>query len=219
MRILKAECENRYPLCVYVTASTTLPVLLMGMEKWLELLLGGPATARDTLLAKCSEFTRMEIAALRRAGADVVVYSTPFGTTGFVGRRRFTDMILPWMRRDLEGVDRTGLVYYCGMEPFNDVIDDARRELGFDIFYISPLADLDQAIKIIGDTGLTCGVIDDIRMVRWTPAEVRAEVRRICGIGARHGRFLFGTGVMPALIPEANIRAMVEAAYEYGQYR
>ena len=32
----------RHPICAYITASTTLPALLMGMEKWLELLTDRP---------------------------------------------------------------------------------------------------------------------------------------------------------------------------------
>jgi hypothetical protein len=31
--------------------------------------------------------------------------------------------------------------------------------------------------------GLTCGVIDDIKLIHWTPEETRAEVRRICAAG------------------------------------
>jgi uroporphyrinogen decarboxylase len=30
------------------------------------------------------------------------------------------------------------------------------------------------------------------------------------------GHFLFGTGVMPMAVPEENIRAMLDAAFEYG---
>jgi uroporphyrinogen decarboxylase len=34
--------------------------------------------------------------------------------------------------------------------------------------------------------------------------------------GIPGGRFFFGTGVMPLDIPQENIRAMLEAAFEYG---
>jgi uroporphyrinogen decarboxylase len=36
--------------------------------------------------------------------------------------------------------------------------------------------------------------------------------------GMPGGKFLFGTLVMPYGIPETNIRAMLEAAYEFGSY-
>lgn len=216
--ILRSEVGATHPLCAYVTASTTLPVLLMGMEKWLELLLSGPADLRDELLAKCTDFTRQELAAYRAAGANVLVYSTPFGSPRFVGHKRFQSFSMPWMKRDLEGVPRAGLVYYCGMTDFNDVIPQVMDELGISVHYLGPGADLAQAKAMIGGRGLTCGVIDDIQLIHWTPEETREQVRRMCEIGMPGGHFLFGTGVMPMDIPEANIRALLDAAFEFGRY-
>ena len=215
--ILRREVGTTHPICAYVTASTTLPAILMGMEKWMELLTTGPADLRDELLRKCSAFCRQELAAYRAAGANVLVYSTPFGTTYFVGMKRFRAWSLPWMKTDLApgGVD--GVVYYCGMTPFNNVIDAVRSELGIGSYYISPLADLAEAKALLGDRALTCGVIDDIKMIHWTPEQTRAEVKGLIDIGKPGGHFLFGTGVMPLAVPEDNIRAMLDAAFEYGK--
>jgi uroporphyrinogen decarboxylase len=230
MRILRAEVGATHPICAYVTASSSLPALLMGMDKWMELLLGGPAELRDLLLEKCADFFQKEVAAYRAAGANVLVYSTPFGSTYFVGRKRFESFSLPWMQRDLAPGGVGGIVYYCGMAPFNEVIPQVMDALGINIHYVSPLADLAEAKNIIdarlparGGKGLTCGVIDDIKMIQWTPEQTRAEVKRICEIGLRGGdraaHFLFGTGVMPMAIPEANIVAMLDAAFDFGAYR
>lgn len=216
LEILRAEVGDTHPICAYITAANTLPAILMGMEKWLELLVMGPADLRDELLRKCSDFCRQELAAYRAAGANVLVYSTPFGTTQFVGAKRFRELSLPWIERDLApgGVD--GIVYYCGMTPFNNLIETVYRQLGIGCYYISPLADLAEAKAIIGDRALTCGVIDDIKMIHWTPEQTRAEVERLMAVGKPGGHFLFGTGVMPLAVPEANIRAMLDAAFEYG---
>ena len=218
LAILRREVGATHPICAYLTASTTLPALLMGMDMWLELLLTGPAKVRDALLAKCSEFFQKEVAAYRAAGANVLVYSTPFGSTSFVGMKRFQQFSLPWMQRDLAAGGVDNVVYYCGMAPFNNVIDQVMRELKIGVYYISPLSDLAEAKAIIGSKGLTCGVIDDIKMINWTPEKTRTEVRRICETGMPGGHFLFGTGVMPLDVPEANIQAMLAAAFEYGRY-
>lgn len=216
LRVLRREVGGRHPICAYITASTALPALLMGMEEWMSLLLTGPTAVRDDLLTKCSLFCQLELAAYRAAGADVLIYSTPFGSPSFLGVRQIKELILPWMRRDLDPGGVAGIVYYCGMAPFNPVIGMVREELGIGAYYISPLADLAEAKAAIGEGGLTCGVIDDIRMIGWTPEETRAEVRRLCAIGKPGGHFLLGTGVMPQAVPVANIRAYVDAAFEYG---
>lgn len=218
LAILRAEVGATHPICAYLTASTTLPALLMGMAEWMELLTSGPADVRDELLRKCCEFIQKEIAAYRAAGATVLIYSTPFGSTYFSGTKRFQEFILPWMKQDLTAGGVDDIVYYCGMAPFNNVIGQIMDELGVRTHYISPQDDLAQAKAIVGSRGLTCGVIDDIKMIHWSPEETRNEVRRICEIGKPDGHFLFGTGVMPQAIPEANIKAMLEAAFTFGSY-
>lgn len=216
LNILHREVGSTHSICAYVTASTTLPALLMGMDKWMELFLLGPFDVRDELLRKCSDFFHQEIAAFRAAGANILIYSTPFGSPYFVSRKRIERDVLPWMKRDLAPGGTQGTVYYCGTAPYNEVIDMAFEELGINVHYVGPLADLAQAKRIINNRGLTCGVIDDIKMIHWTPEQTRAEVKRIIDIGKPGGHFLFGNAVMPLSVPERNIRTMIDAAFEYG---
>jgi uroporphyrinogen decarboxylase len=219
LAVLRAEVGATHPICAYITASTSLPALLMGMEKWMELLLFGPADLRDELLRKCSDYFQKAAAAYRDAGANVLLYSSPFGSLSMVGKRQFLNTILPWMRRDLAPGGADGIVYYCGMAPFNNVIQQVIDELNVRIHYISPLADLGEALAIVGDQGLTCGVIDDARLLRGSPDQTRAEVQRMCELGKPSRRFLLGTGLIPMSVPPDAIQCMVEAALEHGSYR
>ncbi len=217
MRLLRAAQGGKYPICAYVTASMTLPVLLMGMEKWLELLLLGPAEVRDRLLEKCSDFFRKHIAAYRQAGADVLIYSNPFGSTDFISMKLFREMSLKWMRRDLEPGGVQGVVYYAGGARLNSVIDQVLQSLKIEAFYPSPLEDVVESMQIINGRALCAGVLNDIALIDWNAAQIRSEVRRLIHGGLRVGRrFFFGTMVMPYCVPEENIRTMLEAAYEFG---
>lgn len=218
LAILKREVGGRVPICAYLTASMSLPAILMGMEKWMELLMSGPSEVRDRLLEKCSDFFQKEIAAYRQAGADVLVYSQPYGSTDIIPRRLFQDLTLKWMKRDLQPGGVGGVVYYVGGARLNSVLDDVIRETGISVFYPGPLDDVGETMRLSAGRALCAGVINDIRLIDWTPQEVRAEVRRIVQTGLGVGRkFFFGTVVMPWGIPEANIRAMIEAACEYGR--
>jgi uroporphyrinogen decarboxylase len=218
MQILRHEVGGRYPICAYVSSTMTLPALLMGMDRWLELLLMGPTAERDALLEKCHEFFVKEVALYRAAGADVLIYSNPFGSTDTVSWKFLQSTSLPWIVRDVAAAGTAGLVYYCGMSRLNRVLDAVIEATGIGVFYLSPLDPLDEGKRIINYRGLTCGVINDARMVTWTPDETRLEVRRMLDLGMPGGRFLFGTGVMPYAIPETNIRAMLETAFEYGRF-
>lgn len=218
MSILKNAVGGKHPICAYISSTMTLPAILMGMEKWMELLFMGPKAVRDELLSKCHDFFVKELKAYRRAGADVLVYSNPFGSTDTVPMKFFMESCLPWIEKDIAAVGTRGIVYYGGMSCLNRVLDTVLKRTGIGVCYLSPLDDIAQAKAIVGDRALIAGVINDIRLIDWTPAQVRQEVKRILAAGMPGGGFFFGTGVMPLDIPEANIRAMLQAAIEYGTW-
>lgn len=217
LQILKREVGGRYPICGYVTAGMALPALLMGMDKWFELLFMGPPEVRDELLAKCSLFCRRHIAALRELGVDVIVYANPFGSTDFVPLQYIIKTGIPWMKQDLSA-GQQGIVYYCGGARFNQVIDAVISQIGIETYYLSPLDDIAAGKQIVNGRGLTCGVINDIKLIDWSEDEIRQEVKRMLTAGMAGGKFLFGTILMPYKIPERNIRAMLDAVYEYGRF-
>lgn len=218
LRILKSEAGGKYPICAYLTASMTLPAILMGMGKWMELLLMGPVEVRDELLTKCSEFFRKEIEAYRNAGADIFVYANPFGSTDFIPMKLIKELSLNWMEKDLQPGGTQGVVYYCGGARMNSVIEMVRERTGIGTYYLSPMDDIAEGKKIIAGRALCAGVINDIKLIDWSKEEIRNEVKRMIEAGMPGGKFFFGTLVMPYAIPEQNIRAMLEAAYEFGTY-
>jgi uroporphyrinogen decarboxylase len=218
LEIMRREVGGTAPICAYLTASMSLPAILMSMEKWMELLMLGPTDVRDLLLQKCSEFFRKEIEAYRKAGADILVYSDPYGSTDIIPMRLFQELSLKWMKHDLEPGGLDGVVYYVGGARLNTVVDQVIREVGIQTYYPGPLDDIGESMRIINDRALCAGIINDIRLIDWTPDKVRAEVKRIVHGGLREGRkFFFGTVLMPYGIPEVNIKAMIEAAHEYGR--
>ncbi len=219
LRILKSEVGGKVPICAYITASMALPALLMSMEKWMELLFLGPPAVRDELLAKCHDLFVREVAAYRAAGADVLLYSDPFGSLDTVPRKFFLERALPWIEKDIQAVGTEGVVYYGGLARLNPVIEDVLQRTGLGAYYLGPFDDVARAKEITRGRGLVCGVLNDIQLIDWSVDEIRAEVKRIMDAGRPGGRFLFGTGLMPYAIPEENIRAMLEAAFEFGACR
>ncbi len=218
LRILKKEAGGKYPICAYLTASMTLPAILMGMEKWIDMVINGPFDLRDELLAKCSDFFRKELTAYRNAGADIFVYSNPFGSTDFISMKLFQSLSLDWMDRDLKTVGVDGIVYYCGGARLNPVIDQVLKRTGIKTYYLSPMDDIVEGKKIVAGRGLCAGVINDIKLIDWSKKEIRDEVKRMISDGMPNGKFFFGTLVMPYDIPEENIRHMLDAVYEFGSY-
>ncbi len=138
----------------------------------MELLFIGPADVRDELLAKCHEFFIKEVAAYRNAGANVLIYSNPFGSLDLVPLNYFKRHSLPWIEKDIAAVGIEGMVYYCGMARLNKIIETVIDRTHLGVFYISPLDDLAESKRIVAGKSLVCGVINDIKLVDWSVDEV-----------------------------------------------
>ncbi|MCF6246347.1 MAG: hypothetical protein L3J69_03190 [Desulfobacula sp.] len=215
---LKKKAAGRLPVCAYVVASFSLPVLLMGIDRWLTLLLTGSSVIREALLAKCSEFVIKKIMALREAGADMIAYANPIASATFIKAHQFDKLAAKWISSDFKGAGSRNLVYFGGggkIEPFLERIIDS-SDAG--AYYLNPFDDIVSAKVKVGPRGLVTGAINDIKLMSWSSGQIRAEVKQIMDKGKPNGGFLFGTQMMPYKISDKNIHIMVKAAHEYGRY-
>ncbi|HCY85705.1 MAG TPA: uroporphyrinogen decarboxylase, partial [Desulfobacteraceae bacterium] len=112
IRILKQEAAGKVPVGSSVISSFSLPAILMGIDRWMDLMLNGPEKLRDNLLRKCSDFTIRLALALKAAGVDGVSYSNPVGSADFLTLKQFRKLCLPWVKRDIEGIGIEGVTYF-----------------------------------------------------------------------------------------------------------
>jgi uroporphyrinogen decarboxylase len=218
IRILRSEAGGEFPIGGSVISTFSLPALLMGIDRWLTLFINGPRSLCRELLEKCSEFCIREIQALRDAGVDMVSYSNPVGSADFITRSQFKDLALEWIIRDIDAVGSEGITYFNGGGRINPMLDLIIENTGIGAYYINPRDDVAEAKAIIGNRGVSSGVINDIRLHDWSPEEIDREVQRIMAAGAEGGRFFFGTLVMPYLLPEENIEALFRSAFRHSEY-
>jgi len=96
------------------------------------------------------------------------------------------------------------------------VIDAILERTRIEAFYPGPLDDAAESGRILNDRALFAGVFNDIRLIEWTPGEIRSEVKRIITAGMKSKKFIFGTSVIPCCVPETKIRVLLDAALEFG---
>lgn len=216
--ILKRESAGRWPVLGVVTASFSLPAMLMGIGQWMDLFLSGDPGLRDMLLELCSQFCSRQITALRAAGADLIVYVNPVASATFITSAKFRELALPWVNRDLEQPGPAGVVFFNGGGRINPILADLQANTGIGAYYLNPFDDIAEARRIVGPQALLAGAINDIRLIDWSPEEIDQEVQRIMRDGKEEGGFIFGTLLMPFKIPDENIKALMDAAVRYGSY-
>lgn len=216
--ILKRESAGRWPVLGVVTASFSLPAMLMGIGQWLDLFLSGDPELRYRLLELCSQFCSRQIVALREAGADLIVYVNPVASATFITPQKSRELALPWVIKDLEVPGAAGVVFFNGGGRINPILADVQSHTGIGAYYLNPFDDIGEARAILGPQALIAGAINDIRLIDWSTDEIDREVERIMHAGKQAGGFLFGTLLMPFRIPDENIKALVDAAIRHGAY-
>lgn len=218
IRLLKAEARGRYPVLAALTASFSLPPILIGMERWLNLLFNGPEHLCRELLEKCSLFCRRYLAALREAGADLIAYVNPVASATFLSDRQFVELALPWVKRDFADVRTNDIVYFNGGGRIGPQIARLAETVSFAAYYLSPQDDIRQAKADVAGKALIVGTVNDVRLLEWDAAAIDREVARIMAEGAPGGGFAFGTLLTSCLVADEKIDLLLQSASRHGSY-
>lgn len=215
---IKATVNGDYPVASAVIGSFSLPSLLMGTEKWMDLLWNGPASTCNRLLEKCSVFTQQRISELRRAGVDIIAYINPFASLVFLTVGQFEEMALPWINKDILPQGPNGIVYFNGGGQINHTLRAIQSSVGISIYQINPFDDPVVAREQLGPSSLIVSSINDIKLMSWPDEDVYREVKLLIDKCANGGAYMFGTLMMPCLIPEHKLHVLRDAVEKYGHY-
>lgn len=147
-------------------------------------------------------------------GADDIAYrSAPFFSP-----RMYREILLPHTRKVAEKITLPWIYHSDGN--LSPIMDDLLTQGMNAIHPLEPGSmDLAKLKKCYGDRVTLVGNIDIDLLTRGTPQQVKEQVKnRIKLLGPGYGYILCSSNtIAPGCLPE-NVRAMVEALLEYGQY-
>jgi uroporphyrinogen-III decarboxylase len=152
--------------------------------------------------------------------SPVVIFTLHKGPGGFMSNKQFETFYWPSLKKVMLGLIEEGLVPMPFAEgdymPRLDIIKDMPR--GTVIWYFEDV-DMARAKKIVGKDACIAGNLSTSILCTGTPDQVKESCRRLietCGSGG--GYILAGSAAIDEGNPE-NLRAMMEAAKEYGVYK
>jgi uroporphyrinogen-III decarboxylase len=79
--------------------------------------------------------------------------------------------------------------------------------------------DIFRAKEILGDTACICGNVPSSLLLKGTPADIKEHCRRLIEVVGENGGYILTSGAIMNQAKADNIRAMMEAAKEYGVYK
>ncbi len=159
------------------------------------------------------------VEAANASRSPVVIFTLHKGPGGFMSNKQFETFYWPTFRKVMMGLIEEGLVPMPFAEgdylPRLEIIKDMPR--GKVIWHFETM-DMARAKEVLGDNACIAGNLPASILCTGTPHQVKEECRRLietCGPGG--GYILTGGAAVDHGNPD-NLRAMMEAAKEYGVY-
>lgn len=207
---MKAGLDGRALVAGVAVGPVSGPVMLLGMERWLELLLMEPDTA-ERLVAIYRAFALDWARAQLDHGADLVVWFEPLASSTLLPAAAVQRFVVPALR----GVCGLGapVVLHLASAPALSVLEAA---VAAGVAVLSIGAGDDPAALCTAAHGRIAlvGQLDGVSMPRWTPARTGAAVAEARQrFGAAGGLVLSDVhGEIPYQVDPSTIDALVGAA-------
>ena len=216
--LLAARFKGQVPILANVIAPVSLPVMLLGMERWLELLLFGDPGVRNHLLIVCETFCVRWAQAQLAAGADAIGYFEPMASPEITTPAQFRGYALPALRRVAGQVSAPLVFSTAGARNLRIAREVAQA--GAAAILASAADDLAELKRQAQRKMAVAGNLNNIAMVNWEPAQAEREVKRCIAAGAAGGGYLLCDqhGEIAWDTAPAVLSAIADAAHRWGAY-
>jgi len=217
-RLVMAKAGNSsYVQANIDTGPFSLAAVLRGTQDFLLDLVTEERGKILELLDFCTEV----VISYGRAMIATGVHGIQFGdaTASLISPADFATFVLPYEERVLRALKDSGCdlwIHICGQTGH---ILPLMRNLPFEGFEVDSKVGMGEARRLLGGGIALKGNLDTMLLLQGSRDEVYAECLRILESGPGAGLVLSpGCGV-PRMTPLANLRAMVEAAQDFGMRR
>ena len=215
--LLKEQAGADAPIIGVVMSPFSLPVMQMGFDHYLELMLEQPELFAR-LMAVNEEFCVAWANAQLAAGATAICYFDPVASTTITTRELYLQTGWPVAKRTLARIQGPTATHMASGRCL-PIVDDI-AQTGSALLCVSALEDLATLKAAARGKISLLGNLNGLTMRHWTPDEAVAQVKAAVAAGGPGGGFLLGDnhGEIPWQVPEEVLMAIAEAAREFGRY-
>jgi hypothetical protein len=154
--------------------------------------------------------------------SEGVVITIPLhkGADGFMSAKQFETFYWPTLKKVILGIIAEGIVPVMFVEgSYNTRLEIISELPGASVIWWFDQTDMTRAKNILGSTACIAGNVPGSLLCTGTPGDVKEYCRQIIETCGRGGGYLLTGGVVIDNGKAENIRALTEAAKEYGVYR
>ncbi|MBN2238885.1 MAG: hypothetical protein JW712_03850 [Dehalococcoidales bacterium] len=160
------------------------------------------------------------LAACNAGGGLVVTFPLHKGADSFMSRKQFEVFYWPSLRKVINGLIDEGLIVCLFAEgSYMKRLDMVNEFPRGSVMWRFDKTDMAEAKKWLGDKCCITGNVPASLLSTGTPEAVKENCRQLIETCAEGGGYILNTGCQVDYAPPENMRAMMEAAREYGVYR
>lgn len=214
---LKKRSAGDAPVIGVAMSPFSLPVMQMGFERYLQLMLEEPVLF-DALMRVNEEFCVRWANAQLQAGADAICYFDPVSSTTIITREQYLAtgfLIAQRTLSKIKGPTATHLASGRGLAIYGDIARTGTAIVGVTVE--ENLADVKAACK---GKLTVLGNLNGIAMRTWTPSQAEAAVKDAIAKAGPGGGFILSDnhGEIPWQVPEETLSAISSAVHTWGNY-
>jgi uroporphyrinogen decarboxylase len=215
-RLLAQRYAGEVPVVGVLLSPVDLPIMLLGVEGWMETLLDEPDAAR-ALLASCSAFCQAWGRQLLACGATVLGFTANFCNPGILPERIIRAFTLPELKAWCGGIPGPMVFHHggCRLAPHLGLLGGLPQVAGY---VFDPRDDLAEGRSHLGPGPLILGGLDGPGLERLTPEAAAAHCEQVLQERGADPRFILASGsadvalTTPAKVIEAVGQARLQWA-------
>jgi len=142
------------------------------------------------------------------------------GADGFMSGKQYETFYWPTFKKVIMALVNEGIVPVLFAEGgYNTRLEVIKELPKASVAWWFDQTDMAKAKKVLGDRACLMGNVPTSLMMTGTPKEVKEHCRKLIEVCAPGGGYILSGGANIDKGPPENLRAMMEAAREYGTYK
>ncbi len=215
--LLKARVGDEAPILGVAISPFSLPVMQMGFDKYLELMIEQPDLFEQLMKvneAFCVAWSNAQL----DAGATLIVYVDPISSPTITPREMYLKSGFKVAQRTLAHIKGPTATFMSSGRCL-PIVDDL-AQTGTAIVGVSVLEDLAEIKAACRNKLTVLGNLNGIEMRRWTPEQAEKTVIDALAKSGAGGGFILSDnhGEIPWEVPDEVLMAISEAVRKWGRY-
>jgi uroporphyrinogen decarboxylase len=217
IQLLKNEVDGYLPITALVISPFSLPVMQMGFDKYLDLLMGNYEMA-EKLIRVNQEFSIQWANAQLEAGANAICYFDPVSSPTIIPKEMYKRTGWLIAKETISAINGNTAIHFASGRTI-PVINEL-SETGTNIISASSQEDIGEVKRLANSKMAVMGNLNGIEMCRWDKTDAQNAVKDIISKAGKGGGLLISDnhGEVPYQVPEKVLLAIADAVNKYGIY-